>query len=144
MFKNLKLATKMGLGFGVLVVICGVLGIMGWSGLSGVSDSVELGNAGDECLTELNKCASTRKDFAIMGFARYDGQDVTAADKWQQAYDGMKENLQTLRDSELISGKDKEQANKILSYLDPYKGTFQDQVKARTMMDEGFIQDPDV
>ena len=41
MFKNMKLATKMGLGFGLLVVICGVLGLMGWSGLTDLSGSLK-------------------------------------------------------------------------------------------------------
>ena len=41
MFKNAKLGTKLAGGFGVLVIIAGVLGYMGWSSLETVGMRVE-------------------------------------------------------------------------------------------------------
>ena len=71
MFKNMKLATKMGVGFGVLVVISGILGFVGWSGLTNVTQNAALNRQGNECLQGLNQCASLRKEFAIRGFEQY-------------------------------------------------------------------------
>jgi len=86
MFKNMKLATKMGLGFGLLIVISGVLGYVGWSGLSNVTTNAELNRQGNECLQGLNECASLRKEFAIRGFNAYGSDNKTAADNWHEAY----------------------------------------------------------
>ncbi len=36
MFKNMKLSTKMGLGFGIIILIAGVLGFIGWNGVTQV------------------------------------------------------------------------------------------------------------
>src|SRR5512133_4352906 len=98
MFKKMKLATKMAVGFGVLIVISGILGIVGWRGLTNVAINAELNRSGNDCLQGLNQCASLRKDFALHGFEKAANEEKTAADKWQDAYNALTGQLQKLKD----------------------------------------------
>ncbi|MBN1765128.1 MAG: MCP four helix bundle domain-containing protein [Sedimentisphaerales bacterium] len=42
MFKNMKLSTKIGIGFGVVIVIAGVLGFTGWQGMTNIRDQMDV------------------------------------------------------------------------------------------------------
>ena len=50
MSKNMKLGTKMAMGFGLLIVISAVLGYIGWSGLSNPSRMARLNSQGNDRL----------------------------------------------------------------------------------------------
>ncbi len=136
MFKKMKLATKMGIGFGVLVVISGVLGLVGWSGLSNVALNADLNAAGNDCLTGLNQCASLRKDFTIQGFEKAANQDKNAAENWQAAYTDLTSKLQALESTEGLVASDKAIVTEALAKMPPYLTSFEHQIDARKVMDE--------
>ncbi|MGE5295279.1 MAG: hypothetical protein ACM3VT_10665, partial [Solirubrobacterales bacterium] len=138
MFKKMKLATKMGIGFGVLVVIAGVLGLVGWSGLTNVATNAELNKVGNECLTGLNQCASLRKDFTIQGFEKAANDEKNAAEKWHDAYNSLVATLQSLESAKGIAGSDKTIVSEAISKMPPYLTSFVSQEDARKMADEAF------
>jgi len=138
MFSNMKLATKMGMGFGVLVVIAGILGYVGWNGLSHVTTNAELERQGNECLDGLNQCASLRKEFAIRGFETYGSDNRTAADNWQDAYNALKTKLEELQQSDDLSKSDKSIVAGAISAMAPYQTSFEHQKDAQKTQDAGF------
>ncbi len=138
MFKNMKLATKMGLGFGLLIVISGILGYVGWNGLSNVATNAELNHQGNECLEGLNQCAGLRKEFAISGFDAYGDDNKTAADHWHQAYNTLLTKLQQLEDSRGLARADKAIITEAIGKMPPYLTSFEHQKDARKTRDEAF------
>ncbi len=138
MFKNMKLATKMGMGFGFLVVISGILGYVGWTGLSNVATNAELNRSGNECLQGLSQCASLRKEFAIRGFETYGDDNKTAADNWQDAYNALVARLQQLESSGDLARDDKAIVTESINAMPPYLASFEHQKSARQTKDAAF------
>ncbi len=138
MFKKMKLATKMGIGFGVLVVISGILGLVGWTGLTNVANNAELDKMGNECLQGLNQCASLRKDFTIQGFEKAANEDKTAAEKWQVAYTALVTKLEELENTKGIAAADKAIVADAGSKMPAYLTSFEHQKDARKLRDQAF------
>jgi len=138
MFRRMKLATKMGIGFGVLVVISGVLGLVGWTGLTNVATNAELNEAGKECLAGLNQCASLRKDFTIQGFEKAANEDKNAAEKWHDAYAALTTQLHELENTKGLATNDKAIVAEASSKMPPYLTSFVHQEDARKMRDTAF------
>jgi methyl-accepting chemotaxis protein len=138
MFKNMKLATKMGIGFGVLVVISGILGYVGYSSLNNMTVNTELSQQGNACLGGLNQCASLRKEFAIRGFTAYGSDNKTAADNWQSAYETLMTQLKNLESSTKLSSADKVIVADAISKMSPYLASFGLQKDARNTRDKAF------
>ncbi len=138
MFKNMKLATKMGMGFGLLIVISGVLGYVGWNGLSNVTTNAELNRQGNECLQGLNECASLRKEFTIRGFNAYGTDNKTAADNWHDAYNALLSKLQQLGDSQDLNAVDRAIVTEAAGKMPAYLTSFEHQKSARKTRDDAF------
>ncbi len=138
MFKNMKLATKMAMGFGLLIVISAVLGYVGWNGLSNVSEMAELNRQGNDCLQGLNQCASLRKDFAIRGFEAYGSDNKTAADRWHEAYDTLLDELKQLEDSRGLVRSDQAIVTTAAEKMPAYLTSFDHQKSARQTRDAAF------
>jgi len=138
MFKNMKLATKMGVGFGFLVAISGLLGYVGWSGLNNVTTIAELNRQGNECLQGLEQCASLRREFALRGFETYGDLDKTAADRWQDAYNALSEQLKELSNSKDLARSDKVLVTEAMEGMASYLTSFEHQKDARTTKDTAF------
>jgi methyl-accepting chemotaxis protein len=138
MFKNMKLATKMGAGFGFLVVISGILGYVGWNGLTHVARNAELNRGGNECLEGLNQCASLRKDFTIHGFDEYGSDKKTAADKWLEAYNALGSRLKQMEGEKGLSAGDKAMVNEAINRMPAYLTSFEHQKASRQTKDSAF------
>ncbi|HNQ22582.1 MAG TPA: methyl-accepting chemotaxis protein [Phycisphaerae bacterium] len=134
----MNLSTKMALGFGVVIVIAGVLGVVSWIGLGSVSATTALDRQGTDCLDELNQCATLRRDFALRGFTKSDGEDKNAADKWYDAQAELVKQLDTLAAAAGLDAKQQTLVHSVAASAKEYKGTFDQQVQARTERDEAF------
>lgn len=137
MFKKMKLATKMALGFGTIVVIAGILGISGWSGLSKVSEIIDVNKEGNECLAKINGCAKYRRDFSIHGFKEIK-DDKTAAELWQGVYEELGVQLGELQDDQRLSDDQRDYVVNIDSEMQRYKDIFEQQVNTQRSCDEAF------
>jgi methyl-accepting chemotaxis protein len=138
MFKQMKLASKMGLGFGILVVISAAMGLFSWNSLRQMAHHIHLNEQGQTCLDQLNNCALFRRDFAACGFATYENESVTAVDRWEGAFKQLNETLAAL-DGLSDIGKDNQQlVTDALDTMSAYKHAFDQQKQARQMRDEAF------
>jgi len=136
----MKLATKMSLGFGVLVVIAGILGYVGWMGLTSVSEKSDLLVQGSECQQLLDSCAKLRRDFTIQGFTKDDKTGKTSADKWYEAYDEFSKKINALAANDGLNNSNKDLANSAFSKSKEYKEAFDSQVESQKMKDAGFAE----
>ncbi len=136
MFKNMKLGTKMGLGFGICVFISAILGIVGWSGLGRVTTNVKLDQAGNQCLEKLNVCAAQRREFAIRGFDTKEGESKNAAEKFKEAYQELIVDFEKLESSPDLNKAQKGMSKELLRIAAEYETAFQGQIKARKTKDE--------
>ncbi len=140
MFKNMKLATKMSLGFGILVVIAGVLGYVGWMGLTNVSEKSALLTQGNKCQQILDLCAKVRRDFTIKGFEKDEKTGKTVADKWFDAYDLFTTEITSLINAKGLNSSNKDLANSTFSKSKGYKEAFESQVESQKMKDDAFAE----
>jgi hypothetical protein len=138
MFKHMKLATKMTLGFGTLVVLAAALGLVAWNGLSGISTISELEADGSRCVEDMNRCASLRRDFAIHGFAKRSGSDKDAAELWGEAYHEWSANLQALHQNSNLDSQNRQAVQHTIDLAAQYKDAFEDQKTARQQRDAAF------
>ena len=65
MFKKMKLGTKIGIGFGVMLLIATVLGVVAWSGVSAIAKNVNLSNLGTLAVAKSDECGKYRRDFTL-------------------------------------------------------------------------------
>jgi methyl-accepting chemotaxis protein len=138
MFKNLKLSSKMALGFGTLVVIAAGLGVVAWTGLSGVVSNAGLDAQGTLALDALNSCASLRRDFAINGFEKLSGKEQAAPELWHEAHEDLVNQLNALVSNTDLDAQKRGVTQKIITDSDQYKTVFDHQLDARRMKDEAF------
>ncbi|MEN6576982.1 MAG: methyl-accepting chemotaxis protein, partial [Phycisphaerales bacterium] len=138
MFKKMKLATKMGTGFGVLVVISAVLGLVGWNGLSNVATNAGLNTGGNDCLAELSQCASLRKDFTIQGFEKAANEEKNAPEKWHDAYTTLTTKLKELENAKGLTSSDRTIVTEAASKMPAYRTSFVHQEDARKLRDDAF------
>ena len=136
MFKNMKLGAKIGVGFAVVVLIAATLATTGWRSLVSVSRSVNVGNAATTGLDQLNTCATLRRDFAQVGFAKRNGENENAAEKWQKAYDELNATFQGLEKSRDVSADLHEGIAGVAKRMPDYKDAFAAQMDARKVMDD--------
>ncbi len=138
MFKNMKLATKMGAGFGFLVVISGILGYVGWNGLSNVARNAELNRGGNECIERLNSCASLRRDFALHGFDKFGNNEKNAADMWHEAYNALMARMKQMEGEQGLSAADKARVTEAINGMPAYLTSFEHQKDSRQTKDSAF------
>ena len=138
MFKDKALGTKIGIGFGVLIILVAILGGFNWRGSSRVSAMFELVDKGSDIIDYVSKCGALRRDFQAKGFAKAAGEEKTSADKWRDAYGQLATALETLKTSYNLSAKQSDLVNTAVSQTAPYKTTFESLTAARQMKDDAF------
>jgi len=81
----MKLATKLALAFGVMVVIAGILGYMGWSSLGTVAARVENADDANRLLKFAKDCRIQEKNLIMRGDKKYQKEnDETMAAIYEQ------------------------------------------------------------
>ncbi|MGD8452646.1 MAG: methyl-accepting chemotaxis protein [Phycisphaerae bacterium] len=138
MLKNTSLSLKMAFGFGILIVITAVLGVVSWRGLTSVSSIVALDSRSNECLKTLNSCAALRRDFAISGFAKKDGQTKDASEQWREAHAQLVNQLQTFQGADGLDRQKQAMVGSALTDAAKYEKVFNDLAQARQLRDEAF------
>ena len=71
MFKNMKLALKIGGGFVFILILTAVVGLIGWNGMNGVVDRVEKADDVNRLVKEVLETRQTEKNFIIRGDHEY-------------------------------------------------------------------------
>ena len=136
MFKKMKLATKMALGFGVLVLLSGVLGAVSWRGLSQIVEQRARYEKGAATQDRMNTCAIFRRDFGVRGFQKAEGETKNAAEKWQEAYGELAGAVKTLDSDKGLTAEQRELATKTTGDVQAYKVAFDKMADAKKVCDQ--------
>jgi methyl-accepting chemotaxis protein len=134
--KKMKLASKMGLGFGSLVVIAGLLGGASWQGLRSIDTDRRLLEKGSDVLDRMNTCAVLRRDFAVTGFEKAAGDTKDASGKWSDAHASLLAVLKDLADTPGLDAGRLDLIRKAKDHADTYKTSFQRMAEARKSRDQ--------
>ena len=136
MKKRMKLSTKMALGFGALVAISGVLGLASWQGLKEINTKRALLEQGAGVLEKMSTCATLRRDFAIAGFDKVNGEAKNAAEKWNDAHSLLVAALKEIEAARGLDADEVAQVRKVAGYADAYKTCFEKMTEARKTRDQ--------
>ena len=79
--KNMKLAAKLALGFGIVLVLTGVVAFMGYNGLNNVARSVDIADDANRLVKDMLECRRQEKNFVLRGFTVWEGDTQNAAEK---------------------------------------------------------------
>ncbi len=137
MFKDLSLSRKMGLGFGLVILIAAILGVNGWWGLTRMARLSELSKISGHSMEELLNCRRQEKNFQLRGFTLIGKDTKNSAEKWQDDYASLQKQLETMKGMGL-SGSQQSIIDKIPSALNEYQAAFSEIMEARKKKDEAF------
>lgn len=139
MFNNLKLSQKIGLGFGLLVILAGILGINGWVNLRRMERLAELLLNSGHCSENLLNCRRQEKNFQLRGFSTYGSDKKNSAEKWQDDFASLEVQLQKLNSGGLSEAQTAI-VKKTPPVLAAYRSAFLALVDARQKKDDAFAQ----
>jgi methyl-accepting chemotaxis protein len=131
-FNNLKLATRIGIGFGVLIVIAAIIGVTGWNGVQGVAANVESLEEGNTALQSVNTAGALRREFAMRGFEKAGG-GTTVDKQWENARSEMTASLEALSRCEELNVRSVQLAANAIDATADYNRIAGEQVEARRM-----------
>ena len=134
----MKLSAKLGCAFGIMVLITAILGYESWAGLSEISTNVALEKQGFNASETLNQCGSLRRDFATHGFESTVEGEPNAAQKWEQAYTKLNQQLGNIEENQSLSQANRQLVAQARNQATTYQTAFQKQTSSRTMKDEAF------
>ncbi len=134
MTKNMKLSTKIGVGFGVLVVISAIVGITCWNGLNNVSQKTALAREATQCLDLVNQCGAFRRDFSASGFEKSEG-GLSANEKWQEVFDELGTRMEGMSELPGLTTDGQELLTTGLTESEAYGAAFGEQLEARKQKD---------
>jgi methyl-accepting chemotaxis protein len=132
----MKLATKMAMGFGSLVVIAAILGAVCWQGLGAINTNLGLLAQGAGALAKMNSCATLRRDFGAQGFQKAEGETQNAAEKWLDAHGQLVTALKDLEQMRGLGTEHLDLVHKTGEHAEAYKASFQKMAEARKTRDK--------
>ncbi|MCK4624669.1 MAG: CZB domain-containing protein [Phycisphaerae bacterium] len=103
MLKQMKLATKLALGFGVMVVITGVLGYMGWSSLGKVEHKVVIGDDANRFIKIINDARLSEKNFIMRGDEKYAQEMLGQKEAFDTLVKEITAKMQIAADKQLVA-----------------------------------------
>ncbi len=121
MLKNMKLATKLAMGFGILIVIAAVLGFTGWNSIGTIEKQVTNADDANRLIKWVKDTAVLRKDFAATKNLKNYDQIAAIIEDWCGQAETTKARFRDRADITLIE-KAKE---KQLEYLKGWKDMIQ-------------------
>jgi len=140
MFKKMKLGTKIGGGFAVLIIIAIVLGFAGWNSLNKVASLSEISDKADEAKTLVQDARGHIKDFLSRGFEKAEGETKNYVEKYEDVYVQQKESINELLKYDNLTAADRDQLRQILEYIEGYHNGVDGLVDARESKDEAFSE----
>lgn len=133
-FSKLRLSAKIGLGFGALVVLTGLLGFIAWQGMDDVVTSNLDSQAGTRALDDLRQVDQANTRFLADGFKEQAGGD-TAADMWNKEYGELGESLTALSKASTLDAEQRATVEASVEAAGAYKAAFTKETTAQTNKD---------
>jgi methyl-accepting chemotaxis protein len=134
--KNLKLAAKMGIGFGILVLITAVAVTTSWFCVRGISKLSVVNDQVSRSYELLLEIRRQEKNFILRGFEKFGNDTKNAVDKWQDLREGLAAGLQALSRTTELSRQDQASVVQALGELEAYSAAFQRLTESRKRQDE--------
>jgi methyl-accepting chemotaxis protein len=138
MFKNMKLAVKISLGFGIVVTITVVLGGIGWRTVHTLNQQMLLSDSVNRAIIQLLEARRQEKNFQLRGFSKQGKDTKNSADKWQDAYAGMANQLESIHNSSNLDERYQEDTGAAVKNCADYKMTFERMITCRKNKEEAF------
>ena len=138
MFKNTKLSTKMAMGFGVMILIAAVLSAAGWYLLNQIDRTVTMAQTADNSILSFEQLRRQEKNFMIRGDRVLQGDTKNAAQKWQEQYAKLQEQLTAFGSDAGLDERERAAVKGAHKNLDSYGQAFQSTLQARVAKDKGF------
>ncbi|MBF0440012.1 MAG: HAMP domain-containing protein [Magnetococcales bacterium] len=115
--KDLKLGLKLGLGFGLVLLLTAFVAITGYNGLTGLADRIDKQRDMAILIDELGKAMQSEKNFIIR-------KDYKYVEENQKALDELKKQAILDRDQKFHDPADKAQMDEVLASADNYSKNF--------------------
>ncbi|MDY7001971.1 MAG: methyl-accepting chemotaxis protein, partial [Thermodesulfobacteriota bacterium] len=127
-FKNLKLGTKIGGGFGLIILLTAAIGFIGWTGLSGVVDRVDKGDDANRLVKDILETRQQEKNFIIRKDPQYIAKVKESVEKiYSQAAETKEKFNQKLN---------KDQMDDVVKNVKTYEEAFVQYAKFETQKNE--------
>ncbi|MCU0571708.1 MAG: methyl-accepting chemotaxis protein [Syntrophobacteraceae bacterium] len=138
MHRNLSVGMKLGIGFGIMVVVAGALGASGWLGVRSITEKAAIEARAVACERQFQQCRLQEKDFEIRGFGSAEGgRSADALHK--ESLDALRGQMEQLAGSDL-DARERDSVQAMLTGLGPYEAAFGEAVAARREMDNVFAE----
>ena len=138
MFANMTLGKKIGLGFGVIILMACVIGYSSWSGIGRINGYADLAEQGTTVQNHLAECAKLRRDFAISGFEKKANQDKDAAERWRDSFTALTDSLKNLKAVSSLEAGERGLVDKALVQAEAYRQGFDKLAAGRRLKNEAF------
>ena len=123
MFKNLKIGLKLGIGFGIVIIVMLILGILTYRSIKEISRIVEMADDANRLVKLELESKGERKNFIIRGFTPGPNETVSAKQKFDdllsQTFDLINELKEKTRSNEVKMNLS-ELESKIKEYQDAF------------------------
>ena len=103
-FRSMKLGTKLACGFGVMIVIAGVLGGVGWYGLRSVALKADLAERAAQMVTDSLQGRVHEKNFILRKDAKYRDEARALAQEFATRTQETAAKLQSAADVTAVQG----------------------------------------
>ncbi|MBF0127598.1 MAG: HAMP domain-containing protein [Magnetococcales bacterium] len=127
--KNLKLGVKLGLGFGLVLLLTAMVALAGYNGLTGLADRMDKTNDMGHLLENLNKAMQSEKNFIIRKELKYQEEN-------QKALEEIKKQAIIDRDQKFHSPSDKTQMDEVIAASENYGKAFNQYVGMEKKVNE--------
>jgi len=137
-FRNLKMGSKLWLGFGAVVVVSAAVGIWASVSLTRISSLSSLSEVANQSIQALLDARREEKNFDLRGFAKYEGDAKNTVEKWEDCRGRLCEHLSALRGAGALPAEMKDLVEDSVASAGMYGETFQKVVEARKVQDQAF------
>ncbi len=138
MFKNLRVSWKLGVGFGVVVVITLALGGYGWNAFRQVGVATDLVTEATAASDDLGQLRTDRMNFSMHGFEGVAGKDKDYSQVWGETINSLNEQLAKLHGTKGVTQEQIDLLAQAASGMKQYGAAHTETMDARRSQDEAF------
>jgi len=135
MFKRMKLSTKIGAGFVVLVVLLAAVGVTTRVILSKVTQKVTVTTDAKRTIELVLNARRQEKNFVLRGFTKYGSDTKNSFELWQDIMTQLDQGLAAVKSSPSLSEAERASAAQAQQDMAGYRAAFESQGDARKAKD---------
>lgn len=135
--KNLKLSLKLAIAFALVLILTAVVALVSYRGFSTVNKSVELADDASQMLKYVLNARRQEKNFALRGFAVWEGDKENAVQKLQGILADYRKLVAEMREK-LTDRRDLERLDEVAKGIAAYEAAFNQYMEAYKAKDGAF------